>query len=74
MERVSASASSASTWWSSADSSRFEAGVYLVFAIDIVPWTRPIRSGRSLIAARFRRGRKTRRPDVCRLQLRHQDL
>jgi PAS domain S-box-containing protein len=32
---------------------RFEAGVYLVLAIDIIPWTQPIRSGRSLIQRAF---------------------
>ena len=32
---------------------RFEAGVCLVLAIDIVPWTQPIRSGRSLIQRAF---------------------
>jgi PAS domain S-box-containing protein len=32
---------------------RFEAGVCLVLAIDIIPWTKPIRSGRSLIQRAF---------------------
>jgi PAS domain S-box-containing protein len=32
---------------------RFEAGVYLVLAIDIIPWTQPIRGGRSLTQRAF---------------------
>jgi PAS domain S-box-containing protein len=32
---------------------RFEAGVYMVLVIDIIPWTQPIRSGRSLTQRAF---------------------
>ncbi len=52
---------------------RFEAGVYLVLAIDITPWTQPIRGGRSLIQRAFDAAEKLGDRTFAAYSLRYQD-
>jgi hypothetical protein len=53
IERVSTSASSASSWWNVRGLRRFEARVYQIFGHLVVPWTQHLNVGSKLVERSF---------------------